>query len=265
MIRHLPLSGRFFTWFILNRLRSLEKQIVACIWAMKNDFHPTTLLGAELHLAQKAVASAISTLLLLSHDFRQEAEGPQRSFLESWIFMMHFAWFPGSGAQAEWARGARTDRIALHYKIKKAVEETAPTRLGLIAPAYVPIQEMFRILSNTAVHPTLGSAQRAWEDAVWRIRFRLPKDVEKEIETPRYNAFAFSLVLFLSQLHLFAKFLRVEVLGRPEIPRKYRCKQISFMESLLGQFLDRFIPAFKNLVEDAKREMESKGIAMDDA
>ncbi len=178
--------------------------------------------------------------------------------------MMHFAWFPEDGAFNEWIREPRAYYVSRKYQMKERVEKELPERLGLEAPAYMPFKELFRTFSNTSVHPTRDSAERAWGDAAWRTRCELPPYMEEKMKVRRFNAFAFRLVLFLSQLHLFLRFLRLEVLGKRDIPLRYRQSRPTVLEHVLGIFLSVFAAHFKAIIDQAKREVEASGAQFDE-
>lgn len=251
----MPISARLFLGFASNRLRRLETDLAQCVWELSLSGNLGPLPSAQLHLAQKAVASACAALLLLRRAFHQEAEGPQRSFLESWIFMMHFAWSPHDGSFEAWQSDPHAYWIARKFKIRQKVEAELPRRLGYEAPAYLPIQDLFRSLSNTSVHPTRDSAERAWRDAVARNGLDPFGKLRNDWEIARFNRFVFSLVTYLFQLHSFLKFLRIEILSGESIPAQFRSVRPSILESFLEAFLRKFVSGFKDIIQRAAEEL----------
>jgi len=249
------LSARIALLFIHNRLCALEKQLIRCIWSIDSQSQMTPFLSAEFHLGLKAVASAIATIHLIRKDLRQEAEGPQRSFLESWIFMMHFAWFPGDVLFSEWSGNPKRHFGERQFRFKERVETELPKRLGLTEKQHVPLRRIFSVLSNTAVHPTKDSAERSWGEAASRRGFKPPDDVTKEWEDARLTNFILALALFFTQLHLFLKFFREHILGRPEIPAELKLNRKSFLEIALGDWERFFTQRFKAVLEKFKEDI----------
>ncbi len=246
------------TWFFIrllsNRLRALEKHLVKCMVHAVDHTSGDTLLRADLLLAIKAVACLRATLRLLEQEMWQEAEGARRTFLETWALMMHFAWLPEDSLLSVWSENPEKYLSEGNYHIRQGVEPLLPRRLQMPENAYVALRDDFRFLSNTAVHPTRESAERSWSDAAWRWRRLVPKEGSRESRGWRTYNLQLSLALLASYVHLFLRFLRLDVFILPELAYRFRQKHPSFLESFLTLWLKYLEKQLRLAVEKAKTE-----------
>jgi len=209
----------------------------------------TPFLDAELHLAVKAVSSLNATISLIQKEHRQESKGAHRTFLETWVFMMHFAWFPQDRLFEEWQQKPDRHFSEVQFRFKRKVEAELPRRLGLANGQTVLICKLSDMLSNTAVHPTKHSAESAWGDAAERQGFQFSDYARKSWEGIRNTGLLINVCLLLSQIHLFLRFLRQEVLRRPEIPKRFAQHRMSLLESFLDNWVKAFAPRFKRAMQ----------------
>lgn len=244
----------FSLWLMANRLRALERLLLGCIGRINIEGNLTPFLDAELHLAIKAVSSLNATINLIQKEHRQESQGTHRTFLETWVFMMHFAWFPHDPLFTDWEQNPEKFFSEPKYRFKQKVEAEIPNRLGLAVGRTVPLRDLFASLSNRAVHPTKHSAVSAWADAAQRQGFQFSDFARKEWGNVRITDLMLSVCNLFLQIHLFLRFLRMEVLSLPEIPKRFCQQRMSFLESFLETWVNAFAPRFKLAIQSLQEQ-----------
>jgi len=205
-----------FLWMIRRRLLSLEKRISDSIGELKDGKLLTDPLDSQLHLALKSAVSAHACLLLLKDNLRQEADVSQRVFLEAWVHLMYFTWFPGSQAFSRWRARPGKPLDGKRFPLKQDVERELPKRLNLSIAQKFPVGELFGVFSNLSVHPTRYAAERCWREIATRRRIGGVRSDLGKIHSALGRILAIAkTAVFLVQLHLFLQFLRVYLLREP--------------------------------------------------
>ncbi len=246
----LSLTGRLQLWLIANRLRSLQRRVFWCIWDLRKHNDLTDPQAAQLHLTMKALNSAAATTYLLKEDLIQEAEAPQRAFLEASAFLMYFTWFPLDPAFQEWCKSPEKPLDGRVYPIKPRVEAEIPNKLDLTYGQSLPVKHLFRVLSNTSVHPTRNTAERSWGEIARAVKFAYPDTEMDKLSTNLETITGIAkTVVFLVQLQLFLQFLRRYVLSNASIPSKYRQASKTWLEDYLNRFISSFRKYFKLVIK----------------
>jgi hypothetical protein len=237
------LKDRFSLWSIHRQLAALEKRLFNCIVALEHHKSLSDAKSAQLHLILKAASSARAAIVLLARDLRQEAEAPQRAFLEAWVYAMHFTWFPGSAAFDEWQRKPDRPLDTKTFRLRDEVESEVNRRLDLTIAQQFPVKDLFKIFSNISIHPTRDTVDRAWGEVARRRRFRRsdPDSQQMYGSLELIKGIAKTATTFV-QLHLFYDFLRKYVLSGVDVPRQFMLPNYIFAESLIKYWLREFSP-----------------------
>ncbi|HEV1995760.1 MAG TPA: hypothetical protein VGR03_15615 [Candidatus Acidoferrum sp.] len=237
------LKDRVSLWLIHKQLAALEGRLFNCIVTLGHHKSLSDAKSAQLHLVLKAASAARAAIVLLARDFRQEAEAPQRAFLEAWVYAMHFTWFPGSAAFDEWQRRPDRPLDTKTFRLRDEVELEVNRRLDLSIAQQFPVRTLFRIFSNISIHPTRDTVDRAWEEVAGRRRFRR-SDPDSQLmygSLERIKGITKTATTFV-QLHLFYDFLRKYVLSGADVPRRFVLPKTIFAESLIRHWLREFSP-----------------------
>lgn len=245
--------------FVSTCLRRIEKKTCFCNWALKHKGNEQ--LSSKMDLSQKAVASSIATTYLFRKRLVHEAEVTQRVFLETWTLLMYFIWFPDEGAFTQWLQHPQTPINQRQFPHRQRVEEEIPKRLELSYGQQLSIKEMFRLLSNTSVHPTKDATERAWSNAADRVGIRFDNAIQNQREELSYVIRVSAVVVFLAQLHVFLQFLRRWLFSDVNIPIKFR----QLRKSILEAYLDRWLAAFKKSFQERLAEVATKDEKVDAA
>jgi hypothetical protein len=234
-----------FLWLIRRRLLSLENKVFDCIAELTRKKTLTEPLGSQLHLALRAVVSARACLLLLKESLIQEAEAPQRVFLETCVYLLHFTWFPNTKAFEKW-RASRSKPLGREFPLRPDVEQEVARKLDLSIVQEFPIERLFRAFSNQSVHPTRNAAERSWDEIARRRRFRRSNlDIQKFYDALGTMIPIVKTAVFLVQLHLFLQFLRGYLLTEPIVPGRYSMEGKAFTELAIEGWLAAFRPFIK--------------------
>jgi hypothetical protein len=239
---------RLFLWLIGRRLLSLENMVFDCIAELRSKKTLVEPLGSQLHLALRAIVSARACLLLLKENLTQEAEAPQRVFLETCVYLLHFTWFPNSKAFEKWRADPGKPLDGRVFHLRPETEQEVARQLDLSIVQEFPVSGLFRALSNRSVHPTRRTSEGSWEEAARRRRFRRSNQVEQELydlwETISPTN---KTAVFLVQLHLFLQFVRGYLLAKPTVPDHYWMGQKTFAERAIEHWLVEFRPWIKTI------------------
>jgi hypothetical protein len=236
----------FFLWLIRRRLLSLEKVVFGCIAELTGKKVLNEPLGSQLHLALRAVVSARACLLLLKESLIQEAEAPQRVFLEACVYLLHFTWFPNSQAFEKWRARPGRPLDGKEFPLKRDIEGEARHKLDLSIVQEFPIARLFRAFSNRSVHPTRSAAERSWEEVARRRGFRRANPQAQEVHHALGRMIPIGkTTVLLVQLHLFLQFLRGYLLAEPIVPARYSIGRKTFAELAIEGCLAAFRPLIK--------------------
>jgi hypothetical protein len=212
------------------------------------------LTTAKLQLAQKAMASARATAELFNMNLQQEAEGQQRMFLESFVFMAYFSWFPTDQAFVEWYSKPKRPLDGRQFPLRAKVESEIQNKLDLSFGQRLPVQDLFKVLSNTAVHPTRETAEWSWREATVKFKCNYLDPHQNKLRKNSYQLISTTKrITFLIQLQLFLQAVRVYVLKVPEVPYSYALRTKPFLES----YLELMLTAFKRRFALIVKQLES--------
>lgn len=220
---------------LAGRLQRIEVKLVKAAYAMETD-KKCPLAVSLLQLAIKAVASYRALLVLRKAKLYQEAESAQRTFVESWLYLMDFTWSPNEGV-LEWWQNPNRPLNEKKFQLKQRVQREFAKKLKLKPRQRPSLTKAFDDLSNTSVHPTREAVESAWRRAAERCKLQYGGADALQIADLRKMVHAmdnFRIVLYLAW---FIRFLR-KYLFRMEPISDYFPKQ-SLFEKCLECWSDR--------------------------
>jgi hypothetical protein len=270
----LPWSEKFaelaylrpWNWWLKVRLRAFERRLARAAQELQDDESCVFAL-VQLELAIKAISSFRASLLLRGRAFAQEGATCHRSFVEAWIYLAYFTWYPSKEALHEWSKNPQHLPQEKKFQIKQTVEQEFAARLRLSPSQSWSPTGLFARWSNTAVHPTRCAVEEALQAAIQRAALYEDNDGARKIQVARRNAAVFTYMTISVEMGWFLRFIRLYVFSQEplqaQFPRPSVFEQV--MEKWLSITPSRLTKVFEKMEQDYIRKKRAERFATKEA